>query len=92
MCCESCWQARAQSAGMIERIRIQPLDVRIVAVVGIGRRRFWRLLSKPYGYSQKNSSNVGTIVEIKGVVLDAVFPDRCPRSTARSASPPTAAS
>ena len=54
MCCESCWQARAQSAGMIERIRIQPLDVRIVAVVEVsGAERFWRLLSKPYGYSKR---------------------------------------
>jgi F-type H+-transporting ATPase subunit beta len=26
----------------------------------------------------QNSSNIGTIVEIKGVVLDAVFPDRLP--------------
>ena len=34
---ESCWRARAQSAGKIERICIQPLDVQRVAVVSIGR-------------------------------------------------------
>ena len=31
---------------------------------------------------KKNGSNTGRIVEIKGVVLDAVFPTSCPTSTA----------
>ena len=39
-----------------------------------------------------NGSNRGSIVEIKGVVLDAVFPHRLPDITAPSASPPTTVS
>ena len=31
-------------------------------------------------------TNVGSIVEIKGVVVDAVFPDGCPPSTTPCAS------
>ena len=31
----------------------------------------------------QNGSSTGRIVEIKGVVLDAVFPNGCPTSTAR---------
>ena len=36
--------------------------------------------------AKTNGTNTGKIVEIKGVVLDAVFPDRLPRSTTLSAS------
>src|SRR4029453_5097832 len=40
---ESCWQARAQSAGKIGRIRIQPLDDGACAVVSIGKSLRQRL-------------------------------------------------
>ena len=33
---------------------------------------------------EQSRENVGKIIEIKGVVIDAVFPDRLPRSTPRS--------
>ena len=34
---------------------------------------------------QSSASNVGKLVEIKGVVLDAVFPERLPEIYTRSA-------
>ena len=40
----------------------------------------------------RTAADIGKLIEIKGVVVDAVFPDSCPRSTRRSRSPgPTAA-
>ena len=39
-----------------------------------------------------SNENVGKLIEIKGVVVDAVFPSGCPRSTRRCGSrAPTAA-
>jgi hypothetical protein len=71
---DSCWQARAQSAGKIERVRIHPLDVVRVPVVSIGQ-----------SLSRGSSSENGVILRLPP--KKAAISGRSSRSRASSSTP-----